>query len=1382
MVILSLEGLGCQNSVECNQEATSLTPDDCRSEACGNAPACRDTQSPAVEINAKSSVAGADWVLRGKATDAGVLYRVEYVVDGGEPTTLSVDESGRFEQTVELSAGEHAVQVRAHDVAGNTGTAKHVVRAGAVLALTADFSFSGMREVNAPLTFDASASAIPAGAEVASYQWSFGDGDWAAGATTTHLFDAPGAYIVELRVRLQDGREDVHIDNLEIGAPPAVGDAHTFTGVVSDNNGQPLPGVEVTGAAGALAQTNALGEYELRMVPPDDTVALTAAAAGYVPQTRRIGIADAAAWSLVSFQMQPRAAVASGASGTSGADGSSTAYEAGAFENADGDRVEGDIETRITLVDPATHPGRVPGADEGVLSDGTREQLAFSTAAHVAFYKDGEPLRIVPGSQVQVTIPLYLPMAEVGATLGRFAFDAANGLWIERADAPVSAQSESPTGRAAKFEVTRPGWLALARPVAQRELALSCGFSGGTEQSETAELCVVNVSADGWYRTVQLERDAQQTVRAPEGELCFSAVARTGICSTDVCMSESELSSGLVDLELSCLDDDATTLSYGVALSSETLAPGAPHLYSFSGEVGDGVLVTLDSSNTRYDGTLELLSTRGYVLAQTPTPVEGAIGYVLPKTGRYFLRVTNTTEDAEDVKLSVENLPVLSVNETLSGESHPDAETRVLVDAGSARRLNAVALSDYKPRMSFANFLGEAYGGDRGNQEVYEGQTGVTELPDQRYHLLVWNSFSLWRSETYRVTLAAVGPPQALTFDALGRAATTASLDAAGEHAIYTVSLQEGDGLHVRLRRGSEDPVQALQRASFRVSRVGSGKPWAGEEVYYDVARDPGVYDALDAFQLRAPAAGTYAIEVFNYDYTTSRAELGQFALSLERAVSAAEITVDDDGTCPDATTTSVLAATRAVSDSGTVKVCEGTYPLSLPVQLDATGVTLQGPSGENRATIEYTHPYHRDDGRTAIQMNAVGLTLKDLTLTYLLPRYWKHGGRALIGDTPSAFSPRPPDGLTLRNLELDVERHSKYVSNGISLRATPVSSSVGAAEILIEDLELSGMRRGIRLRDSDAVTIRSLSMSVQEPFDLREVGRVVLEDNSLVAQESCIWLDQGQHATGETVIQNNTCSVADNATPIRVATPSEGGSEERSIRVVDNVVDWQFSYPGADAIQCRLSDGETELTVARNDLQMAGNAGIDVYLAPPSGTRQTAPVRIRNNVIRDIRDRSYGVRLDGVELFDDVTIVNNTMRLRPSTKPYSWEHPGAVGLETRDYSFSGAVQVTLANNLVTTTDAGTPVDYGVESVDGQLEIVSKSNLFYGVDTVYHSVTASAPGDIVGSAPQTRGPLLELDATSPAVDAGDCGLAPASDFGGVSRPQGSGCDIGAHER
>ena len=50
-------------------------------------------------------------------------------------------------------------------------------------------------------SFDGSATTAPAGRTIASYQWDFGDGATATGATANHTYAEPGTYSVTLTVK-----------------------------------------------------------------------------------------------------------------------------------------------------------------------------------------------------------------------------------------------------------------------------------------------------------------------------------------------------------------------------------------------------------------------------------------------------------------------------------------------------------------------------------------------------------------------------------------------------------------------------------------------------------------------------------------------------------------------------------------------------------------------------------------------------------------------------------------------------------------------------------------------------------------------------------------------------------------------------------------------------------------------------------------------------------------------------------------------------------------------------------------------------------------------------------------------------------------------------
>ncbi len=58
------------------------------------------------------------------------------------------------------------------------------------------------------VTFDASGSATPAGTEIRSYAWSFGDGASGSGAEVTHTYRSTGEFTVELTVTHDQGATD----------------------------------------------------------------------------------------------------------------------------------------------------------------------------------------------------------------------------------------------------------------------------------------------------------------------------------------------------------------------------------------------------------------------------------------------------------------------------------------------------------------------------------------------------------------------------------------------------------------------------------------------------------------------------------------------------------------------------------------------------------------------------------------------------------------------------------------------------------------------------------------------------------------------------------------------------------------------------------------------------------------------------------------------------------------------------------------------------------------------------------------------------------------------------------------------------------------------
>ncbi len=115
--------------------------------------------------------------------------------------------------------GTYHVTLTVTDDAGNQGTASQEVEVGADSegGLSARFTFSPVAPVpGGSVSFNAttSTSADP----IVSYKWNFGDGasQTTASATTSHVFDDPGEYVVTLTITDNKGRKSTTTDNITV--------------------------------------------------------------------------------------------------------------------------------------------------------------------------------------------------------------------------------------------------------------------------------------------------------------------------------------------------------------------------------------------------------------------------------------------------------------------------------------------------------------------------------------------------------------------------------------------------------------------------------------------------------------------------------------------------------------------------------------------------------------------------------------------------------------------------------------------------------------------------------------------------------------------------------------------------------------------------------------------------------------------------------------------------------------------------------------------------------------------------------------------------------------------------------------------------------------
>lgn len=168
-------------------------------------------------------------------------------------------------------------------------------------------------------------------------------------------------------------------------------------------------------------------------------------------------------------------------------------------------------------------------------------------------------------------------------------------------------------------------------------------------------------------------------------------------------------------------------------------------------------------------------------------------------------------------------------------------------------------------------------------------------------------------------------------------------------------------------------------------------------------------------------------------------------------------------------------------------------------------------------------------------------------------------------------------------------------------------------------------------------------------------------------------------------------------------------------------------------------------------------------------GIYQTEPGDVANNVIYDV----VGVGITLWHGAQHINIVNNTI---------DDARDGGIFVGTGDSGSSPTTgdYVTVANNIVTNSNGGI-AEGGITGVHNRY----LNNLFYNnIDpdiSLQHGLTASATIDGNPDFANAAAHDYHLLAGSPAIGAGTANNAPAADFDGNTRPQGTGFDIGAYE-
>jgi hypothetical protein len=214
-------------------------------------------------------------------------------------------------------------------------------------------------------------------------------------------------------------------------------------GRVLDTDGSGLAEVTVEGG-GAETVSEADGSFELDAEAGSDVV-VTFSRPGYVRGVRRVDVLDATPTALqVTLAAEsPAIALDSDAGGTvTGSRGATLNAPPGAFVDASGAAVTGEVQVHLTPLDPAVDAelAAYPGELQARTLDGSLTQLETFGVLDVTVRQQEEDLQIADDQSIEIQIPA--PSSGVDSppeTVGLWSFDAAAAEWVEEGTATYNA-------------------------------------------------------------------------------------------------------------------------------------------------------------------------------------------------------------------------------------------------------------------------------------------------------------------------------------------------------------------------------------------------------------------------------------------------------------------------------------------------------------------------------------------------------------------------------------------------------------------------------------------------------------------------------------------------------------------------------------------------------------------------------------------------------------------------------------------------------------------------------------------------------------------------------------------------------------------------------
>jgi len=1332
------------DDADMSSDDTDMSMDEDMSSDMGEDMTTGDETPPVVTITS-SMLAGVDgsYTLTGTLMDDVGVESATYVLGDGTEQALTFA-SGMFSVDLSLVDDPTTITVVAEDAAGNSGEASiEVDFEEPPPMVTASFTVSAMPQVNNAVVFDASASTGPDGEDL-TYTWTFSDGVVRDGVKVGRIFHEPGSIQATLLVEA-DVLSDQVDQQVTISAPMPIGTA-ALAGVVVDRDRGALKDVEVLDPSGqVLAVTDRYGRFQVtidRAVP----VVLRYRREGWVDQVQRLVVPeDAATWN-TQAQMIRHGETLFLEDAAAGGDvlttrGVRVSFPPDAFVDDQGNAVDGDIAVRITPLDTSGDQlGAFPGGAFAMNPQGDVSFMATHGTMEVELRQDQREVFIAPGKMATVEIPIYTSIP-ANNQIDLWSLDEISGLWVSEGKGQVIQVG---AGLSLRADVSHFSWWNADDFIPAHSAPIITQMDGMPFVLDQEMKLIGQTVAETGPRSVY-DTDVPSPMAAPNfkiqmpvgQEMELQGVSADGHIH---CSGTFPILGNEPGYPMDCIDtqDPAepghTALSYGDSITHTFTADGEEQLFTFDAQAGDFARVRI-ISNGGSNATAEVVSLSGWRVLTTSVAFNQteALVYQVPDE-RTVTFAVRSGDSPGDIGIELEKVVDENIEQETQIDEIVDASQKRWTFWANAGQTIHVRFFGQVPFDSVKLFhegqqifaTGERFGGLESMVYSIE-KTGMYVLQQDI-------SGALDPNDQYSFTVTDMPPPYYVATSG-GRARFSNDLSAPGKVHRYVSPVSAHDSILARPVAMSGTPQPYL---SERYLDIGG---WTESRRSSEEGEG-----SISLEKLGPGVSGTkpYFHAVYHRDGNT-----GIYDVDLEKLPEVASVKVGDSS-CAMSQTSYLVLAVSALNAGGSIELCDGTHETFDGIDIgdgaavigsDSSLVTLRGWASSPIIEDGVSHLEGVTvvlDGRDGVSIeydraNPTPTVLRDVRV---LGAANTSSNTALVVSAFGTIS--GPDNILIEDVEV-----VGPIRTGLTLD--------GLAESIVDGVVISNASHG-------AITLGGTDGVVLSNFNLSNVASGILASTGRVTDTT---IDTGTIVLGATSTGGNYGIELLERANNNVA---PGASVIRNVSIT-------LAADGDTGISTTIGDAPSAVTIEGNLVDGGNHATRGVWVLPrPSSGSAT----LINNII--IEHDYRGVDVGSVDRLASLYLANNSFgNTSPDAQAYDLVYVASD-------SSTPTTSVEFYNNLF--VGHGSALDTGLQ-LNRAFSYFADYNLFWNLAENYRvgsTVEPDALNDISGMDPEVNNALMEVNATSPAVDAGNPAEAPATDYDGDMRPLGNGVDIGAHEQ